>query len=277
MAILKKLWNYAASPFCALAAWFFFQTFFSVASGLTSFVFHLDPSLILGLTLALSSVCTIGVLMVVPFFGLRRAFSEGNGCSWRVGVVGVAGALLGAFGCDLLNEACHLELPDNYATLFATVGGSVWGVVALTVLGPLCEELVFRGGVMRPLLRQGVRPWVAIGVSAVLFGLLHGNLAQGFFAMLLGILFGILYYRTGNLLLSSLCHILNNSISVALMLIYGGQADDMQLSDLLGGTTTAFVVMIASLLLCILLILLFWRKTGGPRCQENRTCTSQEP
>lgn len=263
MTFLKRLWNYAAIPLLVLAAWLIFQTLFSVGAAIAASLIHLAPSAFLGPTLALSSACTVAVLMAVPLFGLRHAFCEGAGCSWTAGALGVAGVLLGAFGCDLLNEACHLELPDNYEALFATVGGSAWGVAALTVLGPLCEELVFRGGVMRPLLRQGVRPWVAIGVSALLFGLMHGNLAQGFFAMLLGILFGILYYRTGNLLLSSLCHIVNNSASVALMLAYGDQAADMRLSDLVGGPAAAGAVMVACLLLCLLLVTLFWRKTGG--------------
>lgn len=261
MSLLKKLWNYAALPLCVLAAWLFFQTLFTVGLSVASQLFRFDPTVGLGLSLALSSVATIAVLMGVPAFGLRHSFSRGMGCHGSAALCGGVGVLLGAFGCDLLNEACQLEMPDNYEALFSSVSGSAWGVAALAVLGPVSEELVFRGGVMRPLLRKGVRPWVAIGVSAVLFGLLHGNLAQGFFAMLLGVLFGILYYRTGSLLLSSLCHIINNSVSVALMLVYGHRAADMRLADLLGGETTAHAVMAACLVLCAALAVLFWRKT----------------
>jgi membrane protease YdiL (CAAX protease family) len=53
------------------------------------------------------------------------------------------------------------------------------------VLAPISEELLFRGYILRALRPYGKR--FAILGSAILFGLFHGNLLQGPYAMLVGL------------------------------------------------------------------------------------------
>ncbi|MDQ2793340.1 MAG: CPBP family intramembrane metalloprotease [Bacteroidota bacterium] len=64
-------------------------------------------------------------------------------------------------------------------------------------------------------LLRNQRPWVAIGQSALLFGLIHFNPAQSVRAALLGLLLGWLYYRTRSLGLCIGLHALNNSLGFA--------------------------------------------------------------
>jgi membrane protease YdiL (CAAX protease family) len=92
----------------------------------------------------------------------------------------------------------------------ATSGSSTVSMfLYASLLGPITEELVFRGFVMRGLEKYGKH--FAIIVSAVLFGAFHGNLIQGMFATAVGI---VLAYVAMNYSIkwSILLHIINNFI-----------------------------------------------------------------
>lgn len=75
------------------------------------------------------------------------------------------------------------------------------------ILGPLAEELLFRGLVLRTLAPFGKK--LAIFVSALLFGLFHGNLLQTPYAFVMGLVlgYGALQYR---LVWTILLHVGNN-------------------------------------------------------------------
>jgi len=85
-----------------------------------------------------------------------------------------------------------------------------------SIVGPVLEEYLFRGILLRGLLRN-YRPWVAIGQSALLFGVVHLNPAQSLSAALLGLLIGWLYYRTQSLGLCIGLHMLNNAFAFLMM------------------------------------------------------------
>lgn len=92
-------------------------------------------------------------------------------------------------------------------------GGSFLGAVVVAVIGaPLIEEIVFRGIVFRSLRR--VSPaWVAILASSVLFGLYHMNPVQIVYATLMGLVAGIIYEKSNNLLFPILVHVANNLVA----------------------------------------------------------------
>lgn len=96
--------------------------------------------------------------------------------------------------------------------------------LAIAVLGPLCEELVFRGIFLGALKRSGnVRG--AIIVQALLFGLCHMNLNQFCYAFVIGILMGLLVESTGSVLTSFVMHMCINGSSVVLMYLTVGGAN----------------------------------------------------
>ncbi len=78
-------------------------------------------------------------------------------------------------------------------------------VMSVVVIAPLFEEFLFRGIVMYELKRV-MRPWAAITVQGILFGVVHGVLFQSLFAIVIGILLGIVYHKTKSLKLSAVCH-----------------------------------------------------------------------
>lgn len=92
-------------------------------------------------------------------------------------------------------------------------GGSFLGAVVVAVIGaPLIEEIVFRGIVFRSL-RRVSPPWVAILASSVLFGLYHMNTVQIVYATLMGLVAGIIYEKSNNLLFPILIHVANNLVA----------------------------------------------------------------
>jgi|GEM_PF-3528950 len=88
----------------------------------------------------------------------------------------------------------------------------VLNLFVMAVLPAILEELVFRGCVLRVLRPYG--DLYAIVISAVLFGLMHGNLRQIPFATIVGFVLGYLYVVTGNIWMPILVHFTNNAISV---------------------------------------------------------------
>lgn len=81
-------------------------------------------------------------------------------------------------------------------------------ILVVVIVGPLIEEFVFRKQLLDRLRIYGEK--TALLVSAVLFGLFHGNLSQLFYAFLLGLVFGYIYLRTGKLRYSAALHMLIN-------------------------------------------------------------------
>lgn len=117
----------------------------------------------------------------------------------------------------VLSLLSFLHLPNTAGSLFEEVSRTpavalLLGAGAAAVL----EELLFRGVILNGLL-QHQRPWVAIGQSALLFGLIHFNPAQSVSAGLFGLLLGWLYYRTRSLGVCMAIHALNNSVAFIAM------------------------------------------------------------
>ncbi|EJW96363.1 CAAX amino terminal protease family protein, partial [gut metagenome] len=110
-------------------------------------------------------------------------------------------------------------LPDIMKDTFSSLQTNWLGVICLSVLGPILEELLFRGAITKVLLEK-YQPTIAILFSGMLFGAFHINPVQVVSATLAGFFFAWLYYKTRNLLPCMLIHIFNNSLSVYLSNTY---------------------------------------------------------
>ena len=101
-------------------------------------------------------------------------------------------------------------------------------VVSSCVVPALVEEFLFRGVILRSLMRFGTG--FAIVASSLLFALMHGNISQIVFAFPLGLLFAYLIVRTGNLWITIAIHFINNLLSslyLILAAVYGTAAADL--------------------------------------------------
>ena len=136
---------------------------------------------------------------------------------------------------SFLYEQLGIEMDENTQQIFSSLMKEPWGYVAVGILAPLAEEVVFRGAILRTLLgiMSKKNHWVAIMISAAIFGAVHCNQAQFINALLMGLLLGWMYYRTGSLVPGILLHWVNNTMAYVLSNIM--PQSDGKLIDLFHG------------------------------------------
>ncbi len=88
---------------------------------------------------------------------------------------------------------------------------------AVAVIPALVEEFAFRGVVLNTFRRHSDK--LAILVSGVAFGLMHGNFTQIPFATVVGLVLGYIAVKTNSLLPGIIIHFLNNALSVTMSLV----------------------------------------------------------
>lgn len=133
-------------------------------------------------------------------------------------------------------EQMQYTMPASTEKLFEGIMGEPWGYAAVGLLAPLAEELVFRGAILRTLLKMMDKRWhwVAIAISAVIFGAVHGNWPQFVHAALIGLLLGWMYYRTNSILPGVMFHWVNNTVAYVMFNIMPQMADG-KLIDIFNG------------------------------------------
>lgn len=145
-------------------------------------------------------------------------------------------------------------IPNIMEQTFDILQSGWGGIIAIAIIGPVLEELLFRGAITKALLQQ-YNPTKAILISALLFGVMHINPAQIIPAFLAGILLAWTYYKTASLIPCILMHIVHNSLSVYLSFKFP-EADNM---NELVGSTTYLMMMLGAALLCVATILVMRR------------------
>lgn len=84
-------------------------------------------------------------------------------------------------------------------------------VISSVILAPIGEELIYRGIVLRCTAKISQR--FAIFFSAFIFGIMHGNPYQFVLGFLLGIPMAMITIKTGSLIPSIICHMVNNTVA----------------------------------------------------------------
>lgn len=89
--------------------------------------------------------------------------------------------------------------------------------VQAVIFAPILEELWFRGVVL-----ESLRPYgngFAIFVTAILFGITHANLAQFFYATIIGLFLAYVAIHTGSIIVPMILHAMMNGITAISVLI----------------------------------------------------------
>ncbi|MBO6113564.1 MAG: CPBP family intramembrane metalloprotease [Lachnospiraceae bacterium] len=107
---------------------------------------------------------------------------------------------------------------ESYDELVSNVTGvsSSWLMfLAVFLLAPIAEELLFRGLILI-YAKKCMPAMLAIVIQALIFGIYHGNLIQGTYAFILGILLGFIAHKTNNLLTVIVFHMALNTSIIAI-------------------------------------------------------------
>ena len=158
-------------------------------------------------------------------------------------------ALLAALSAILMTNLLteQLDLSDHAAPVIRQILHTPWGKLLVAVGAPLIEELIFRLGIIGSLLRwTHLNPWTAILISATLFATAHWNPAQTPVALIIGLILGISYWRSG-LWLSILIHVTNNTLALIQYHHLGDRADTYRLTDDIGGPLVAWTLILLTI------------------------------
>jgi membrane protease YdiL (CAAX protease family) len=108
----------------------------------------------------------------------------------------------------------------EFLTAFQSPGEVVIALIVIAVLPAIGEEIVFRGLIQNELFRATKNIHVSIWIAAILFSAIHFQFFGFVPRLLLGALFGYLYYWSGSLSFSVLAHFVNNGFSVLALYFY---------------------------------------------------------
>ena len=102
------------------------------------------------------------------------------------------------------------------------LGGATLTLLILAVVGPVFEELAFRGLMLGGLSRHISFGW-ANAVQAFAFAAMHNDPPRFLYYFAMGLFGGWLVKRTGSLGPAIALHVLNNAVAVGLLLVMGKQ------------------------------------------------------
>lgn len=175
-----------------------------------------EISMILGLgcvaILGIIAFCLYKVICKHPFDIKRIEFKKSI---LSIGIGFVFNAILTvllAIISSSLPEKLIEDLKDSTHTVMEA-SLPLWIIVVITgILVPIFEEMIFRYGIHGTLARSNVV--FAYIVSSLLFGVMHGNVIQGIYTVIFGLICAFLFTKGENLWYGIFAHISLNTSSV---------------------------------------------------------------
>ena len=193
----------------------------STADGLDMKVSFIRPKTVLGLSLALGVFGQYALIMLLSLIPFPESW-------WDM-------------------QSTNSEL--------ITSGSFGMQIVAVAIMAPLAEEIIFRACIQGTLSRH-LPKWVAIVSASLIFGLMHGNPIAIIYATILGILMGWLYSEFKSIFPSMIFHLGFNLTSILM-----GNGPPIIIAII---ATTFFAVSLAFLAYISVL-----NKTGGNKNDEG--------
>lgn len=136
--------------------------------------------------------------------------------------VGVALTYATVFVCNIIlnavSDSATSANEDTIDSMLLSKGGLLL-IPVVCFIGPIVEEVVFRVGLQKGLIKLHVVPVIAIIISGTVFGFLHVLAAGDFIQVIpyvgMGYVFGFWYYKAKSVYPVMFIHIFNNCLFVA--------------------------------------------------------------
>ena len=125
-------------------------------------------------------------------------------------LLALAASLLPFVDIDQVQDVGFSQLTTGYELLLA--------FIALVIVAPVAEEVLFRGYLFGKL-KKHVPVWVAVLMTSLLFGIVHGAWNVGIDTFVLGIMLCLLRIISGSLWPSILLHMIKNGLAFYLLFI----------------------------------------------------------
>ncbi len=141
-------------------------------------------------------------------------------------------------------------------TNFESFGGFLLGLLVIAVFAGVGEEFVFRGLIQNELYRGSKNIHLAIWISAILFSAFHLQFFGFLPRVLLGALFGYLYYWSGNLWIPIIGHFFNNGFLLTMVYLQSLGVSKIDMED----ETSAPLSLVAVCAVAVFALLYFFKR-----------------
>ena len=219
------------------------------------------------------SECTAYLLVIIIFINNRyvkmslgRMARMNRSTLWTA----IAVAVMIAVSCIIssisfweligLDESYFPEDIEKMESMYGPMSKCIPGVIAGVILAPIAEEILYRGILLRGMLKMRWYPWIAIPMSALLFSIMHGTTYQTIDIFPFGIIVGWLYWRTKSLYPGIFMHIVNNAIAFGFMQLPESSDDDTEEVSMI-----VFIIMFAISIALIAYGINWYRKKTQPQ------------
>ncbi len=163
------------------------------------------------------------MVIVIVFMGLNSIFIE-----WNQNF-----KFPEALGWEESLRAMENQLNEmtTFLTAYDSTAQLVVAFIVIAILPAIGEELVFRGIIQKELFRGTNNIHLSIWIAAAIFSAIHLQFYGFVPRMVLGALFGYLYYWSGNLTLSMLAHFVNNGFTVVALYLHQQKVIDIDIES----------------------------------------------
>ncbi|WP_406534887.1 CPBP family intramembrane glutamic endopeptidase [Methanobrevibacter sp.] len=171
------------------------------------------------------------------------------------------GNVIGLAITYLIGNSIQVEVSNPIQELINTT--DIWlNLVLISIIAPIFEEIFFRKLLIDRTIKYGAV--ISILLSATIFGLMHGNLNQFFYAFLMGGFLAYVYIKTGKITYTIILHMIVNLMGsvVSLFVVESANA-------LTQGTYTTFDMGLLLLYLIFIVIVLIVGAVGLFRFKKS--------
>ena len=225
-----------------------------------------------------SIIVPIGILFLLPLFlyivffkvKAKQVFKS---CNFeKLGFVAILISIVLGIICFFINIAVSSLFSGiltftgyRYPSSSVEMDYSTWHffveILLVAILPAFAEEFLHRGIVLQGVKHAGFKK--AILISSLLFGLLHFNIQQFFYAFILGIIIGFVSVVSKNIFPAMIIHFVNNAISVYLDYasargwLFGESLNNLQTVLTTATPFAIFTISAGVMILIVLLLCLF--------------------
>lgn len=214
---------------------------------------ELDPTSMIIAT-GIFTIATMILFAWMKWSPLSKAFIQSR--RWDIALWSIVASLGAIIPSAFLQEqmpewpASIQQQIDQMAQTMLQMMNTTGGYAVICLFAPIAEEMVFRGAALRKLLQwKPEHRWLMIFLSALLFALAHLNPAQFLHPLLIGLLLGWMYERTGSIIPGIVYHWANNTVAFLLSRAY--QDPDITVTQILGSQSRALMAVGFSLLILV--------------------------
>lgn len=134
------------------------------------------------------------------------------------------GNLIGLTITEILGNLIQSEIANPIVETIDS--SSVYtNLLLMVIMAPIFEEIIFRKLLIDRTIKYG--KGVSILLSALIFGLFHGNLNQFFYAFIIGGFFAYVYIKTGKIIYTILLHLTINFFGSIISVIVGNSLNNI--------------------------------------------------